>query len=62
MYKDISKMKDSFILGLVFTLCVIQYQVYTLNYNLNKVVELLQEGFEINVEVSGEITGVQKWI
>ena len=60
MYKDISKMKDAFILGLVFTLCVMQYEVYTLNTNLNKVVELLQEGFEINVEVSGEITGVQK--
>ena len=60
MYKDISQMKDAFILGLVFTLCVMQYQVYTLNTNLNKVVELLQEGFEINVEVSGEITGVQK--
>lgn len=60
MYKDISKMKDAFILALVFTLCVMQYQVYTLNTNLNKVVELLQEGFEINVEVSGEITGVQK--
>ena len=60
MYKDISKMKDVFILGLVFTLCVMQYEVYTLNTNLNKVVELLQEGFEINVEVSGEITGVQK--
>lgn len=60
MYKDISKMKDSFILGLVFTLCVMQCQVYTLNANLNKVVELLQEGFEINVEVTGEITGIQK--
>ena len=60
MYKDISQMKDVFILGLVFILCVMQYQVYTLNTNLNKVVELLQEGFEINVEVSGEITGVQK--
>lgn len=60
MYKDISKMKDAFILALVFTLCVMKYQVYTLNTNLNKVVELLQEGFEINVEVSGEITGVQK--
>lgn len=60
MYKDISQMKDVFILGLVFILCVMQYEVYTLNTNLNKVVELLQEGFEINVEVSGEITGVQK--
>lgn len=60
MYKDISKMKDAFILVLVFTLCVIQYEVYTLNSNLHNVVELLQEGFEINVEVDGSIIGVQK--
>lgn len=60
MYKDITQMKDAFILGLVFTLCVMQYEVYTLNSNLHKVVETLQEGFEINVEVSGTVTGVQK--
>lgn len=60
MYKDISQMKDVFILGLVFTLCVMQYQVYTLNTNLNKVVQILEDGFDVNVEISGSIAGGQK--
>ena len=60
MYKDITKMKDAFILGLVFTLCVMQYQVYTLNTNLNKVVQILEDGFDVNVEISGSIAGGQK--
>ena len=60
MYKDITKMKDVFILGLVFILCVMQYQVYTLNTNLNKVVQILEDGFDVNVEISGSIAGGQK--
>jgi hypothetical protein len=36
-----------------------QYQVYTLKTNLNEVVQILEDGFEINIEVSGEI-GIQK--
>jgi hypothetical protein len=37
-----------------------QYQVYTLKTNLNEVVQILEDGFEINVEISGSIAGVQK--
>jgi hypothetical protein len=59
MYKDITQMKDVFILFLVLFLCVMQYQVYTLKTNLNEVVQILEDGFEINIEVSGEI-GIQK--
>jgi hypothetical protein len=60
MYKDITQMKDVFILFLVLFLCVMQYQVYTLKTNLNEVVQILEDGFEINVEISGSIAGVQK--